>query len=146
MTMPSILFRLTGMTHCSDFPVILFQWFDSKPYSLCTFDEFLQCAPSDDRTSLGLSLYSFIILSRFVSIGPEKKNHTFLRWFLVVCFLVCSSRTSCTYRTLSYPHPPPTRTQQISNEDAWDKLSYRRDGVLTGLSQKSDDIQPSTHK
>ena len=45
-----------------------------------------QCAPSDDWTSLGLSLFSLIILTGGVSIDPGKKNHTSFCGFLFVCF------------------------------------------------------------
>ena len=51
---------------------------------MCTLGEFLQRAPSDDWTSLGLSLYSFIMLTGCVSVDPEEKNHTF-SWVLVLC-------------------------------------------------------------
>ena len=55
-----------------------------------------QCAPSDERKSLGLSFYSFIILTGFFSIGPGlKKNRTF-SWVLGCVFPRFSSRTSCT--------------------------------------------------
>ena len=52
------------------------------------------CAPSDDRTSLGLSSYSLIILTIGVSIDLGIKNHTSFCGFLVVCFCVSSSQTS----------------------------------------------------
>ena len=56
---------------------------------LCTLNLFFHCAPSDDWTSLGLSLYSFITLTGFVSIDSWlEKNHTFLSGFLVVCSFV----------------------------------------------------------
>ena len=61
---------------------ILFQWLQLTPSSLDMLRDFLPCALSDDWTSLRLSLYSFIILTGFVSINHEKKNKTFL-WFIV---------------------------------------------------------------
>ena len=65
---PSLVY-VTGMTFCLDFTFDpLFNVFGSRPYRLCTSSLFHRCAPSDDWTSLGLSLYSFIILTGFVSI------------------------------------------------------------------------------
>ena len=94
---------LARISLCPDFPVILFQWLGLKAIQLCTLTEFLQCAPSDDWSSLGLPLYSFIILTGFVSIDTEKENHTFFVGSCLVS-LVFSSRTGCTERTLSHPH------------------------------------------
>ena len=56
---------------------------------LCTLSKSDQCAPSDERKSLRLSLYSFIILTGSCQYRswPEK-NHTFLCGFLVVCSFV----------------------------------------------------------
>ena len=58
-----------------------------------------QCAPSDVRTSFGLSLYSLVILTGFVSIDPEKKG---LYIFVGSCLVSVesSSRTIYTERTL----------------------------------------------
>ena len=49
-----------------------------------------QCAPSDERKSLELSLYSFIILTDLsVSIRPERIIHFFVgSWLCVPSFLV----------------------------------------------------------
>ena len=58
---------------------------------LCTLNLFFFCAPSDDWTSLGLSLYSFIILTGFVSIDswPEIESYMFVGfWLCVSSFLV----------------------------------------------------------
>ena len=73
VTLPSFLVHVTGVTLCPDFLVLLFHWLWLKTKQLCTFSEFLQCAPCDDWTSLGPSLFSFIILTRLVSIDPEKR-------------------------------------------------------------------------
>ena len=59
------------------------------------------CAPSDDDwTSLGLSLYSFIVLTGLASIDLGLERIIHFSGFLVVCFLVFS-RTSYTDRTFS---------------------------------------------
>ena len=73
------------MTLCADFLVVLFQWLWLKATQFCTLSEFLQCAPSDDSTCLGLSWYSFIILTGFVSIDSEKKESLHFVCFLVLC-------------------------------------------------------------
>ena len=87
MTLPSFLFHVTGMTLCSDFPVILFQWLWLKATQLCTLNEFLQRAPNDNRTSLGLSSCSLIILTGFVSIDHETIKHFFVgSWLCVSSF------------------------------------------------------------
>ena len=53
-----------------------FNDFGSSQASLCIVTDFLQCALSDDWTSLRLSLCSFIILTGLVSIDLGKENHT----------------------------------------------------------------------
>ena len=58
---------------------------------LCTLSVSDQCAPSDERKSLKLSLYSFIILTGFVSIDPGLRRiiHFFVgSWLCVPSILV----------------------------------------------------------
>ena len=60
------------------------------------------CAPSDDRTSLGLSLWSLIILTGFVCIYPGLQRIIHFGGLLsgVCCIFVTYD---CTERTLSHP-------------------------------------------
>ena len=55
---------------------------------LCTLSLTYRCAPSDDGTSLGLSLYSLIILTGVVSFGPEKKGIIHVYGFLSGVFRI----------------------------------------------------------
>ena len=68
---------------------------------VCTLNLFFQCSPSDDLTSLGLSLFSFIILTGLVRLDPgiKKESCMFVGSWLCV-FFVSRYGKSCTYRTL----------------------------------------------
>ena len=58
---------------------------------LCTLSKTDQCAPSDERKSLRLSLHAFIILTGLVGIDPGLRRiiHVFVRcWLCVPSFLV----------------------------------------------------------
>ena len=71
--------------------ILLFDVFGYRPCWCVHVELVFHCAPSDDWTSLGLSLYSFIILTGFVSIDPGLKRiiHFFVgSWLCVSRFLV----------------------------------------------------------
>ena len=55
---------------------------------VCTLSLTYRCAPSDDGTSLGLSLYSLITLTGVVSIDPEKKGIIHVCGFLSSVFRI----------------------------------------------------------
>ena len=83
---------------------ILFQWHWLKPSSLGLLSEFLPCALRDHSRSLRLSLFSFIILTGFVSIDPDKKRIITVVLGSCLVSIVFSSRTVHTERTYSHPH------------------------------------------
>ena len=98
---------------CEGFPMTVAQGLIAYSF-ICN-----SVVPSDDWTSMGLSLHSLIILTGVVSIDPEQKRII----HLFVCSWLCVSSfprddTSYTYRTLSHPHPqqiPPfTSPYQIA--------------------------------
>ena len=115
---------------------ILFQWLSLKSSSLCTLSEFLQCALSDDGKSLRRSLYSFIILTEFVSIDPEKNNHFSFVGPCVV-FLRFSSRTVHTERTIFTSTSGPMVNPHISLKKAEE---YNAKTTCRSLSQDNQPV------
>ena len=97
-----------GTTFCLTLLCRFFIWLWLKADASVIF----VCAPSDDGTSLELSLFSLILLTWYCQYRSwTEKNHAYFCGFLVVCFLASSSRTSYTYRTL-YIHTPNHKDPQ----------------------------------